>query len=390
MSTGQALSIGKKQVSIEELDALASEAKKQAMIPAASKPRQWKGPFDGKINSIYRLTYDASEGEQTLIFRARISEAFRYEAIVKEKLLFPILDGTVDLHDASTLKQKISAIIKAKTGNHVFSKEKPPVIPVQNLYAFNESKENLPYIYSVLDFLKGISLYDFLEANKVKNKKAKDLPAGIVKKLDAMFMESGQALGKLHQIEFPGFYNTIVDIGDDSKKVNFKSLFHSKVKDRLKEASKYHAAKDILPALRKYFDDNMDLISSDETPVLYHNDYQPQNFIIDPDKGTITGFIDFDNWQVSVREDDLVKMQYWGLRDLDPRFEKSFLSGYRKVQKLPADFQAKVDLLKTSWFVLVFDFEMDKIMKNERNITVDQRFPAAEKYLDEIKKILNI
>jgi len=42
----------------------------------------------------------------TFIFRARISEAFRYESIVKEKILFPILDGTVDLHGGDKLKAR--------------------------------------------------------------------------------------------------------------------------------------------------------------------------------------------------------------------------------------------------------------------------------------------
>jgi hypothetical protein len=30
---------------------------------------------------------------------------------------------------------------------------------------------------------------------------------------------------------------------------------------------------------------------------------------------------------------------------------------------------------------------MDKMIKNEKNIIVDKRFPAAEKYIEEIKKI---
>ncbi len=48
-----------------------------------------------------------------------------------------------------------------------------------------------------------------------------------------------------------------------------------------------------------------------------------KNFIIDERAGKVTGYIDFDNWQVGVKEQEFVKMQYWGLRELDPAFNKA-------------------------------------------------------------------
>src|SRR5271157_114315 len=390
LATKQAITIGKKQVTIKDLDTLVRPAKQLAGIMPASELSHCKGPFDGKINSIFRLTYGTGESEKKLIFRARISEAFRYEAIVKEKLLFPILDGTLDLQSGVSVKDRIEKIVKTRAGSHVFAEDTPPIIPVQNLYQYDETKKRIPYMYSVMDFIPGVSLYDFLEENKVKGKKARDLPASIVEKLDATFMEAGEALGRLHTIIFPGFYKTITDIGNDSKQVNFKTLFLAKIKDRMKEVAKYKITEEILPSLKKYFDETIELISDDEVPVLYHNDFQPQNFIMLPEEGHLDGFIDFDNWQISIEEDDLVKMQYWGTRGLDPRFEKSFLSGYKKIQNLPGDFQARIDLLKMCWFILVIAFEMDKILKNELNVTVDSRFPAVQEYINEIKKILKI
>ena len=390
MSKSQAISIGKQCLTIKELDTLVSPAKEVASIAPSTRLSQWKGPFDGKINSIFRLNYGTGEAEKKLIFRARISEAFRYEAIVKEKLLFPILDGTLDLQSGARVKDAVDEIVRAKAGNHVFAEDKPPIIPLQNLYLFDETKARIPYMFSVMDFLPGISVYDFLEEHQVKGKEAQELPADIVLILDSVFMEAGEALGKLHAIEFPGFYKTITDIGDKSKLVNFKSLFEAKIKDRMAKVSKYEMIQEFLPVLKKYFDDNIDLLTDDEVPVLYHNDFQPQNFIMLPDEGHVNGFIDFDNWQISIKEDDLVKMQYWGLRGLDARFEESFMKGYEKIQHLPADFQARVELLKMCWFLLVIDFEMDKIMKNELNETVDNRFPAVQVYIDEIKKILEI
>ncbi len=391
MVAPQAMTIGKAKVSLKEIDALVAPAKARAGIPASALPAQCKGPFDGKINSIYRLTYDATTtGPATFIFRARISEAFRYESIVKEKILFPILDGTVDLHGGDKLKGEIGRILGARTGSHVFSRGKPPAIPVQSLYHYDETCRQIPYLFSVMDFLPGISMYEYMDARGVKNKEVKNIPAPVVKVLKNAFTDVGEAMARIHAIQFPAFYNAITDIGDASKEVNWKQLFAARVKKLMDEAAGWPAIKPFLPGFQKYFDDNIDLIPEQDTPVLFHNDFQPQNFIIDEQTGKITGYIDFDNWQVGVKEQEFVKMQYWGLRELDPAFEKAFLVGYKKYHTVDKDFLARVNVYKAQWFLLVYNFEMTKVAMNEQNITVDKRFPAAEKYIEEIKKIAHV
>ncbi|NMC06980.1 MAG: aminoglycoside phosphotransferase family protein [Candidatus Lokiarchaeota archaeon] len=390
MAASQAFTVGKASLALKDLDALVAPAKKEAGIPASALPMHVKGPFDGKINSIYRLTYDAGAGcPVTFIFRARISEAFRYEAIVKEKILFPILDGTINLHAGTGLRSQVEQLLAARTGSHVFSANKPPAVPVQSLYHYDETCKRIPHLYSVMGFLPGISLYEYIDARGVKHKKLADIPAPVARVLQAAFTDVGEAMAKIHAIEFPAFYNSITDIGDDAKAVNWKQLFAARTEQLMDEATRWPAIKPYLVDFRRYFKDSMALIPEHDVPVLFHNDFQPQNFIVDEMSGKVAGFIDFDNWQVGVREQEFVKMQYWGLRDLDPAFEQAFLAGYRKHHAIGKDFLARVDVYKSSWFLLVYNFEMSKIAKNEANITVDKRFPAAEKYIEEIKRIVN-
>lgn len=347
-----------------------------------------RGPFDGKINSIYTFTARDAREQRELIFRARISEAFRYEHVVKEKILFPILDGTLDLA-GSNLHGKIQQRVAMRTGSHVFSPTSPPVVPVQDLYYFDESREALPHMYTVMRYIDGISLFDHIARAGARGKPASDINAATVATLETAFSQAGEALGRLHGIVFPGFYPAITSIGDRAAEARWRDLFSSRVDALLAEATRHRQMRDTAPLLRAWIEQRLDLISNDEPAVLFHNDFQPQNFIIDTASGTIRGIIDFDNWGIAPREQDLVKMRYWGLRDLDPRFERAFMAGYTRHQRAGADFTEKVTLYTAAWFLLVYNFEMDKVAKQERNQVVDARFPAADVYLNEIRAIVN-
>lgn len=386
----QTIQVGTHQVSRDAFEALLEPAKEMLGIQAKERFSAIRGPFDGKINSIYLFIYGTGPKSKHIVFRARVSEVFRYESIVKEKILYPILDGRLDLANTAILRSQVEEILGRKSDSLLFSTESPPAVTVPGIYYYDETKEKFPYIYTLMEYIQGISLYEYLDQVKAKNLSADDLPETVVKKLDRIFGEAGTALGRMHGIVFPAFYPTILDIGDESKTVSWKKLFMEKAKKLMTEASQYPAIEDLLPVLDLYFQENVNLISDDETPVLFNNDFQPQNFMIDPEKGHVTGYIDFDNWQVGVKEQDFIKINYWGTRELDPRFEQAFVDGYRSVHDLEEDYQKTVNFYKMQWLILVFNFEMSKVSKNELNEAVDQRFPAAEKYIDEMRAILGL
>ncbi|MHA1680791.1 MAG: phosphotransferase family protein [Promethearchaeota archaeon] len=383
------ISVGKITIPLADFYELLERGKREAGLEKDSTCTSMDGPFDGKINTIYKLDFLNATSPCEMIFRARISEAFRYENIVKEKILFPILDGTVDLSGGKNLESQIDAIIKKDVGSYLLERDNDPIMPVQDLYYYDESRQHLPYMYSILSFVPGISLYDLIEREGLKGTSIAGMKTYSKKKLENSFTQAGEYMGRYHGLEFPGFYNSILDIGKHEKQVNWKDLFLTKVDTLIAEASRYPNMKATIPKLKKYFKENEGLIPDDEIAVLFHNDYQPQNFIIDDTTGSINGIIDFDNWQIGTKEQDFIKIQYWGLRELDQHFERCFMKGYRKHQKIDADFQDKVNLYKMQWFILVFNFEMDKVAKSEQNITVDSRFPGADQYLGEINKIID-
>ena len=345
------------------------------------------GPYDGKINSIYQ--FKNKNPDETIMFRARVSEAFRYEQIVKEKILFPILDRSIKLKGNPQLENQIDKLVKKQRGKHLFKEGNQPIIAVQDLLHYDETREDIPYIFSLMSFIPGISLYEYIASNiNAQDDGKQQFPPDVEKKVKQGLEQSEEGLGRLHTIQFPAFYARITDIGKRGKEIQWNELFSKRVDDLIVEAAQHKNIKDILPNLKNYFANAIEQIPRDEIPVLFHNDFQPQNFIIDETTGDINGYIDFDNWQIGPREQDFIKIQYWMLESMEPSFEKAFMKGYSRYHSLEPDFQSKVDLYKMAWFVLVFNFEMDKMLKNEQNVTVDNRFPSADKYIQEIKTIL--
>lgn len=340
------------------------------------------GPFEGKINTIYQFK---TENGPDFIFRARTSLAFRYENIIKEKILFPFLDGAIQ-SNSSHLYEKIREITNKQVGSYILNDSNLP-IKIQNLFYYDETRTKLPYMFAIFEFINGESLYYPLEKdrnsnpNMIKSEKYIDI-----------FHQIGEVLGKLHNIKFDGFYSDIRDIGNYRVKKQWIELFNEQFKKEFNEAQKHKNIQPYLPSIEKYLKKNLSAIEYEDNPVLFHNDFQAQNIIIESseDKFNLKGLIDFDNWRIGPPAQDLVKMQYWTIKDVS-ELNDAFFNGYLKIQKIYSreQLQQQIDIYKMLWFILVFNFEMDKILKNEKNISVDARFPAAEKYLAEIESILN-
>ncbi|MHA1338700.1 MAG: aminoglycoside phosphotransferase family protein [Promethearchaeota archaeon] len=344
-----------------------------------------EGPFDGKINSIYHFKTDQNFD---FIFRARISKAFRYENIVKEKILFPFLDGVLDINTPN-LGKKIQDIANRKIGFYEFKSDAYRLpVKIPNLYFYDESCKKIPYIFSISEYIQGTSFFYPLQNVKANNPSLLNS-----KKYKEIFYKIGQILGKLHNIEFDGFYEDIRHIGQPKHQLKWPELFQKQLKKELNEAKRHKAIQPLLPKIKKYFEVSIPLIEDEVIPVLFHNDYQSQNIIVEESntKFTIKGLIDFDNWRIGPPAQDLVKMQYWTIENYD-FLNDEFLKGYLSIQPkyTRENLQTRINIYKMLWFILVYNFEMDKILKNEQNADVDARFPSAMKYLDEIKKILDL
>ncbi|MFX1487562.1 MAG: dihydrodipicolinate synthase family protein, partial [Promethearchaeota archaeon] len=161
-----------------------------------------KGPYSIDFNTIYKVRF---ENEQ-LVFRFQTSKFSQYENMIKEKLLYPFLDKTLTPNDPN-LWEKLKVILIAKTGTYIFDKGSLPIIPVGNLIYYDETKEIVPYNFSVQEYIRGKPLIHLIQdyINEGINLETK--------KFLILFENLGEHLGNLHQITFDSFYKKISTIG---------------------------------------------------------------------------------------------------------------------------------------------------------------------------------
>ncbi len=333
-----------------------------------------KGPFEGKINTIFQVE---TQNYGDILIRCRTSKAFRYEPFIKEKVLYPLLDGTLDPFSHNCYNQ-VKQIVENKRGSYEFTH--PPIVPVQELLLWDESLQVLPFPYAIKRMIPGQTLFDIMKITPETQLNS----APFLK----TFQQAGHALGNLHKIQFPAFYETIDQIGSPES-LDWVSLYRRQCQKELEEVKNYDEIQPILPKIEKILA-NGKLLMSKEVPVLFHNDFQAQNLIIQgftKKDCHLAGVIDFDNWRIGPPTQDFVKMKYWTIRGRT-FLEDAFLQGYSKENPLPDNFLALLDIYQLLWFILVFCFEMDKIKKSEQNLAVDSRFPAAQEYLSAIQTLV--
>ncbi len=333
-----------------------------------------KGPFEGKINTIFQVE---TQKHGDILIRCRTSKAFRYEPFIKEKVLYPLLDGSMDPF-AGNCHDTVKRLVENKRGSYEFTHS--PIVPVQELLFWDETLQFLPFPYAIKRMIPGQSLFEIMRT--IPEKQLRSAP--ILK----IFQHTGQMLGKLHKIRFPAFYETVDQIGSPVS-LDWATLYWRQCTKELEEVKNYKEIQPILPKIEMILADGK-LLMSNEVPVLFHNDFQAQNLIIQGSlkKGfLLAGIIDFDNWRIGPATQDFVKMQYWTTRD--NRFlQDAFLQGYSKESSLPDNFVSLLSIYKLLWFILVFCFEMDKVKKSEQNLAVDSRFPAAQEYLGAIQSLV--
>ncbi len=341
------------------------------------KVKKIKGPYKADINTLYKVIFENSK----LVFRFRTSVFLQLENIINEKLLFPFLDKTLNPEELD-LRKKVKQIINSKTGSYIFKKENPSIIPVRNLIYYDETKEIIPYIFSVQEYIRGKPLFQLI--NQYINE-GKNLNTS---KFLNLFENLGEHLGHLHSIKFDSFYRKIRDIGGN-KKISPSAFFTNELENKIQEAKKNGV--DFGNQIRAYFNNNKTLIEDDKEYVLIHNDFQSQNIIVKEELGTIqiNGFVGFDKWCVGHRAQDFVKMDYWILKPLNiSSFYDAFYKAYSKYHKVNNDFRKKIELYKLLWLLNEYNFESDLIRKSKQIPIINTVPSSLENYLFEIKAII--
>ncbi len=313
------------------------------------KIKKITGPLEGQTNTIYRVNFENSQ----LIFRFRTSKTFQYENVAKEKVLFPLLDGSL-YPFSSKLEEKIKEILNSPTGNYFFDKQNPPVIPVGNLIYYDESKNLIPYLFTVQEYIHGKQLHKILEQNIIEDF---NLELSTSKFIN-LFENIGEILGKLHQIKFSSFYENINEIGKENEKT-WSEIFHKRLNIEIQEAKKNKLSN--IEEMTDFFKENEALIEEENEAVLLHNDFHSKNIIVKDDLSAaikINGIIDFDNWGIGVKAEDFVKFKHWDLEFLNqPELNRAFYQGYTKYHKVDKDFEKKIEIYSLFWLLKLNNFE---------------------------------
>lgn len=341
------------------------------------KVKKIKGPYIVDINTLYRVKFENNQ----LVFRFRTSQSFQFENSIKEKLLYPFLDKKLNPNDVD-LRQKVKEIINTRSGVYIFNKEKPPIIPVYNLIYYDETKETIPYIFSVQNYIRGKPLFQLI--NQYINE-GKNL---YINKFQGLFSNLGDHLGHLHEVKFNSFFKNINNIGK-KKKISYLEFFENELEAKIQEAKKNKI--DCTDEIKDFFRDNTVLIENETEFVLLHNDFKSQNIIVKDDLGVIkiNGFVGFDKWCVGSRAQDFTKIDYLILKPLNnPLFYNSFYNAYSKFYNVDSDFKKKVELYKLSWLLNEYNFESELIKKSDHMDIIRTPSTSLESYLLEIKAII--
>ncbi|MFX1322081.1 MAG: dihydrodipicolinate synthase family protein [Promethearchaeota archaeon] len=333
------------------------------------------GPFDATINTIYRVNFENSH----LIFRFRTCENFPFENIVKEKLLYPFLDGTLS-GDIDNLTGQVNSIVSSKMGAYIFHKDNPPTVPVGNLIYYDETKETVPYIFTVQDYIHGKPLIWYLRQSLNEEINLRKI------KFPNLFKNLGIILGKLHKINFNSSYENVKDIG--KKKDAYSEIFNKKLEVEIQEAKRHKF--EFIKEINDYIRDNEALIEDQIDFALIHNDFQGQNIIVKEESANflINGLIDFDDWCVGCRAQDFVKIEYLTLKNLERyNFKDAFYEGYSQYYKIDKDFMKKIELYKLLWLLKELNNEFDIKSRNEQ-LKLKHTFPLTIDYEKEIRRLL--
>ncbi len=360
----QLYSLGKEE--IYQLDDIINTFSNIEVLIKQGKLKKIIGPYDAETNIIYRVNFENSQ----LIFRFRTLKSFKYENLIKEKVLFPLLDGSLN-PNLEKFREKVKEIIAVKKGDYIFNKDNPPIIPVGNLIYYDETKQLIPYLFSIQEYIHGKSLknlYDKYKGEIFSFNKSKFLN---------LFSDMGEILGKLHNIKFNSFQPDIYSLSKEAKS-NWLEIINSEFENQIQEAKKYKFNQE--DEIRDFIKEHIYLLENETEPVLIHNDFQWNNIIIkdDPIKFQIRGIIDFDNWRIGVRAQDFVRMENITFKVINHKDIKlKFYEGYQKYYNIDENFYKKIDI----YSLLSYMKGYNNAMENQGN---------ADFLLAEIKHKLNV
>lgn len=263
-----------------------------------------KETCEGSFSVILR--FQVEKEDYALRIRLRESD-FGFEKVVKEPFAILVLnsygfsDRELGIEIQKLHRQQYCGLLE-----HPF---------IGKFYYSDWSKrfDILPYTFSIYQWKKGKSLYS---APTFEH-----------------FQSAGKLLANLHQKTFLSCYSSILEIG--SKPLLLHDSILSVAISQYEKAFTNGGSKAILDELIKWINLKINKLPVTYKAVFCHYDFSGSNLIIGEDNTTIFA-LDFDNWKVSICEDDFSKLFHWTVinpithkRTSSPKHIENFMEGYR-------------------------------------------------------------
>lgn len=137
----------------------------------------------------------------------------------------------------------------------------------------------------------------------------------------------GQYLAIIHSERLLGFGDVARGHLSDDPILHLASKFEEGLNE-----CKPHLPKELIDKSQKYFEANVDLLSSVDGPCIVHRDFRPGNLIVH--EGQLQGIIDWAGARSGFAEEDLCSLEHSGWANHYDSI-RHLLSGYAHVRKLP-------------------------------------------------------
>lgn len=314
----------------------------------------------GSFNDILR--FQAGKEEYALRIRSRDSD-FGFEKIIKEPFAVLVLNN----HDLSDRELGI-AIQKLYQQQYCGLTENSLV---GKFYYSDWSKtfDALPYAFSIYQWKQGELLYSAPTSEH--------------------FEAAGGLLARLHQRRFLSCYSSILEIG--SKPLSLHDSILSTCTTQYEAALSKGGSKALLDELILWVRTRSNDLPATYRAVFCHYDFSGSNLIVDKDNAGIFA-LDFDNWKVSICEEDFPKLLHWTIVDpithkrrSSPKRVDDFMKGYRNGGGLIDDYLLR--LKEAEWLLRVYSHSLHRELTNPEEYQ-QSSFPGSHDYEQAISVLL--
>lgn len=218
-----------------------------------------------------------------------------------------------ELEDRFEVEPEVTRLVERKTD-----------VNVPHIIRSDLSKEFVPQMYYLSGLVPGYNPGDRFKHMAVWKKKR-------------ILRQAGRLLGRVHsQVGFdrPGHLRFDHDRGEletygpDKWVEIFKEVMYYQLDNAHERFS------DIVPELKRVFEDNLHLIEGDFQPVLLHQDYGPRNIHVEG--SNVSGILDWERALAGHSEYDLFKAEIrfvylFQSENLKEKYRRHFYKGYREL-----------------------------------------------------------